>query len=231
MDKNFSEPRSLIGGSCKKQAHQDDAAANSSNKKRQVAGLPSYDTKIELSHKFDLGELETVHEKVHEKSLNTIEVGVNTAKGGKIKRNQSINQSSVTKKVVNGMIATQSGPIRIKNDSALKLRNPLPAAEHGSAHKHRGGLRSTTSASKHKPSESRSSFATAAQQILNTSLDAPFQQDLLRLKHERELTLDYGNKPPSSSEYCSLAGIAPSQMAHQVMKIQHRHEQRASQLS
>ena len=91
MDKNFSEPRSLIGGSSKKQSHQDDAAANSSNKKRQLAGLPSYDTKIELSHKFDLGELETVHEKVHEKSLNTIEVGVNTAKGGKIKRNQSIN--------------------------------------------------------------------------------------------------------------------------------------------
>lgn len=90
MDKNFSEPRSLIGGSSKKQAHQDDAA-NSSNKKRPLAGLPSYDTKIELSHKFDLGELETVHEKVHEKSLNTIEVGGNSAKGGKIKRNQSIN--------------------------------------------------------------------------------------------------------------------------------------------
>lgn len=111
---------------------------------------PAHDTKVELTHKFDLGELETVHEKIQERSLNTIEVAGGSAAGkGKIKRNQSINQNSVTKKVVNGMIATQSGPLRIKNDSALKLRNPTQSTEQGSGQKHRGGLSSTTSASKH----------------------------------------------------------------------------------
>ena len=58
MDKNFSEPRSLIGGSSKKKSQNLEESRNSSNKKRV------HDTKIELSHKFDLGDLETVHEKV-----------------------------------------------------------------------------------------------------------------------------------------------------------------------
>mgnify|MGYP000196780499 CR=1 FL=1 len=81
-----------MGGSTKKQSYNLEDARNSSSKKRSLMGLPIHDTKIELTHKFDLGELETVHEKVQERSLNTIEVGGGSTAGkGKIKRNQSIN--------------------------------------------------------------------------------------------------------------------------------------------
>lgn len=93
--------------------------------------------------------METVHEKVAEKTLNTIEVSGTSGSKGKVKRNTSINQNSV-KKVVNGMISTQSvsGPLRLKNDSALKLRHPTGGAT-SSAVKERGGLSTTTSANKH----------------------------------------------------------------------------------
>jgi hypothetical protein len=55
--------------------------------------------------------------------------------------------------------------------------------------------------------------------MLNSSIDAPFTKDMVKLRHEREQTLDYGSTSKVATEYSSLASIAPSQMAQQVLKI------------
>ena len=58
QDAVLSEPRSLINSLTKVQDNF------SSSKKRKIMGLPNYENqKVDLIHKFDLGELETVHEK------------------------------------------------------------------------------------------------------------------------------------------------------------------------
>ena len=50
--------------------------------------------------------------------------------------------------------------------------------------------------------------------MLNCSIDAPFTKDMVKLRHEREQTLDYGSTSKvGATEYSSLASIAPSQMA------------------
>lgn len=74
------------------------------------------------------------------------------------------------------MIATQSGPIKIKNESGLKLRNNTNGTACSSAQKARsGGIGgSTNSTTKHKHVESRSSFTNVAQQILNSSIEGTF---------------------------------------------------------
>lgn len=79
METNFVEPRSLFGGSNTKTPVN---RCDSSSKKRRMMGLPNHDIKLE--NKFDLGELETVHEKVHEKTSMTIDVGKDKSK---LKRN------------------------------------------------------------------------------------------------------------------------------------------------
>lgn len=227
MDGNFQEPRSLFGGSASK-ANQENLRCNSSSKKRKILGLPSHDANhIELVKKFDLGELETVHEKANDKTSVTIDVSKADKSSVKVKRNSSIN----VKKVINGVITTQSSAIKIKNDTGLKLRNPVQTAA-GSASKPRGGHSTTTSASKHqhRHSESKSSFANAAHLMLNASIDGPFNADFAHLRNDRDLsTLDPHNTT-AATEYCQLANVAPSQMAQHVMKIAHSKD-RSSQLS
>jgi hypothetical protein len=122
-DSNFSEPRSLFGGSASKANQEPLRCNNSSSKKGKILGLPYDGIHVELSKKFDLGDLETVHEKAYEKTSVTLEVIANPADKSKvnIKRNSSIN----VKKVINGIISTQSSGIKIKNESGLKLRNPI----------------------------------------------------------------------------------------------------------
>ena len=227
MDNNFSEPRSLFGGSASKaNSNQEPLRCNSSSKKRKILGLPSHDANhVELVKKFDLGDLETVHEKAHEKTSVTIDVSKPDKSSVKIKRNSSIN----VKKVINGIITTQSSGIKIKNDTGLKLRNPVQSAA-GSASKPRGGHSTTTSASKHqhKHSESKSSFANAAHLMLNASIDGSFNQDLSRLRNDRDLTTLDPHTATAATEYCQLANVAPSQMAQHVMKIAHNKEHRTS---
>lgn len=65
MDGNFLEPRSLFGGSASKVNQE--LRCNSSSKKRKILGLPSHDANHIDVKKFDLGELETVHEKANDK--------------------------------------------------------------------------------------------------------------------------------------------------------------------
>lgn len=158
-------------------------------------------------------------------------IDVSKADKSSVKMKRTHNSSINVKKVINGVISTQSSAVKIVNDTGLKLRNPVQAAA-GSATKPRGGHSTTTSASKHqhKHSESKSSFANAAHLMLNASIDGPFNADFARLRNDRDLsTLDPRNTT-AAAEYCQLANVAPSQMAQHVMKMVHNRD-RSSALS
>lgn len=155
----------------------------SSTKKRKIGGYSNYDVT-----KFDLTELETVHEKAH------------TAK--KV-RQSSFQVDSVTKKIVNGNLVSlavnRPGPTL--NDSGIKLRTSSITS---------GGQRSNfqTSASKNATLEKKSSFAQAAQHMLE---DTRF-----RGKGSIDRNLPEGGV---TTDFSSLVAVAGSQMNSHLAKL------------
>jgi len=113
-DSAFSETKSLMGSNIK--TYKMD---QSSSVKKRISNFD--DQKIELLNKFDLSNLEVVHEKVpgsNQKHSITLDVSN--------KKERSRQPSyTVAKKVMNGGIVSVDFPKKFANlnDSGIKLRN------------------------------------------------------------------------------------------------------------
>jgi hypothetical protein len=164
---NLSEPKSLFGG-----PHR----TNSSSKKRKILGLPfDYSQQDSKSKKdpckfFDLG-LETVHENVKDKNCATIDV--KDTKKDDYNRNLSHNKNSITKKVVNGNIVQSLGSkiVQVMPNGFDQTKLRLRKASQGYSGQHSADVsnRCMSDSKNSHQLESKSSFASVAQQILNNS--------------------------------------------------------------
>ena len=163
----MSEPKSLFGG-----PHR----TNSSSKKRKILGLPfDYSQQDSKSKKdpckfFDLG-LETVHENVKDKNCATIDV--KDTKKDDYNRNLSHNKNSITKKVVNGNIVQSLGSkiVQVMPNGFDQTKLRLRKASQGYSGQYSADVSNRCMSDSKNPHqlESKSSFTSVAQQILNNS--------------------------------------------------------------